>query len=73
MPYQVTTKIRIQSEPDYFYTVEDTDELTGSPGCTISSWNISTGVNLKECKGQSVTMTKEDALQIAESIFKLFK
>jgi hypothetical protein len=68
---EISTQIRIQQHEGYWYTVEDTHIDVGCPGCTIAGWNY------RKEKGDTrtnyVCMDKEEALAIADAIYKLFK
>jgi hypothetical protein len=67
MLIEISTKIRIQEHEGYWYTVEDTHIDAGCDGFTISVWSSE---NQRE---DYITMGKEEALAIADAIYKLFK
>jgi len=63
---EISTQIRIQQHKDFWYTVEDTHIDVGCPGCTISIWGDGE-------RDHHICMDKEEALAIADAIYKLFK
>jgi hypothetical protein len=65
MTIEITQKVRIQQHEDYWYTVEDTHLDVGCEGCTISIWG--------DKRDHYICMDKEEALAIADVIYKLFK
>ena len=71
MTIEITNQIRIQSYPEYWYTVEDTHLDVGCDGCTISYWEFDKEKGDKRI--QHVCMGKEEALAVASAILKLFK
>lgn len=73
MAIELTTQIRIQEDQDYWYTVEDTHLDVGCDGCTISYWELPPGVNTSVKRIQHICMGKEEALAVADAIYKLFK
>ena len=70
---EITNQVRIQSHTDYFYTVEDTHLDVGGEGCTISCWELPSGVNMSEKRVQHICMNEDEALAVADAIYKLFK
>ena len=62
----ISTQIRIQSDPDYAFTVEDTHIGVGCDGLTISAW-------FDGARQDHVCIDKELALAVADAIYKLFK
>jgi hypothetical protein len=71
MAIEITNQVRIQQHPDFWYTVEDTHLDVGCDGCTISYWEF-----MKETGDKRVNhicMNEEEALSIADAIYKLFK
>lgn len=60
------TCIKIIPDEEWYYSVEDADIATSCEGCTISYW-----VNHE--RRNHITMTPEEALAIADAIYKLFK
>ena len=67
---EITTQIRIQSERDYWFTVEDVYLDLGSDGLTISYWSLRDG---KEERVNHICIDGNLALTLADSIYKLFK
>ena len=67
---EITTQIRIQSERDYWFTVEDVYLELGSDGLTISYWSLSDG---NEKRVNYICIDGSLALTLADSIYKLFK
>jgi hypothetical protein len=71
MTITTSTQIRIQQSSGFYYTAEDTNIDVGCDGFTVSYWEFD-----KE-KGDervgSITMNKEEALALADAIYKLFK
>jgi hypothetical protein len=65
MTIEITNQVRIQQHEDYWYTVEDTHLDVGCEGCTISIWG--------DKRDHYICMDKEEALAIADVIYKLFK
>ena len=70
---EITNQVRIQSNTDYWYTVEDTNLDVGCEGCTISYSELPCGVNSDVKLVQHICMDKEEALAVADAIYKLFK
>jgi hypothetical protein len=71
MSIEISTQIRIQQHEGYWYTVEDTHLDVGCDGCTISYWEF-----MKETGDKRVNhicMNREEALSVADAIYKLFK
>jgi hypothetical protein len=71
MTIEITNQVRIQQHQDYWYTVEDTNIDVGCDGCTISYWQFDKEKGDK--RFQHICMGKEEALAIADAIYKLFK
>jgi hypothetical protein len=71
MTLEISTQIRIQEHEEYWYTVEDTHIDVGFTGCTISGWGHYEGKGDK--RDNYVCMEKDEALAIADAIYKLFK
>ena len=65
MAIEISTQIRIQQHEGYWYTVEDTHLDVGCDGCTISIWG--------DKRDHYICMDKEEALAVADAIYKLFK
>lgn len=67
MSIETTTRISICPDEEWFYTVEDQNIATSMGGCTISYWD--------SCDKRSmyITMEPEEALAVADAIYKLFK
>lgn len=71
MTIEITNQVRIQEYGDYWYTVEDTHIDVGCDGCTISYWQFDKEKGDKRI--QNICMGKEEALAVADAIYKLFK
>ena len=63
-------QIRIQPEPEYWYTIEDFYFDEGGDGLTISCWDIGNG---EESRVSHVWIEQTAALAVADAIYKLFK
>jgi hypothetical protein len=70
---EISTQTRIQQHEDYWYTVEDTHIDVGCPGCTISYWELPSGMSTIDKRIQHICMEKEEALAVADAIYKFFK
>ena len=70
-PMNISTKITIQNHSGFWYEVEDTHTDAGCFGCTISYWEEDSERGDK--RHQYICMDKEEALAIADAIYKLFK
>ena len=66
----ITNQIRIQSERDYWFTVEDVYLDLGCDGLTISYWSLRDG---KEERAIYVCIDESAVLPVADAIYKLFK
>lgn len=66
MAINTRTCINILPDEEWYYTVEDLNIVTSRSGCTISYWKD----NIRHI---NITMEKEEALAIADAIYKLFK
>jgi hypothetical protein len=73
MTLEITNQVRLQSYPDYCYTVEDTHIDVGISGCTISYWEFPAGANTNEKRVNHICMSEEEALAVADAIYKFFK
>jgi hypothetical protein len=73
MTIEITNQVRIQSSEHYWYTVEDTNIDVGCDGCTISYWHIPPGVNTTEERVIHISINEDEALAIADAIYKFFK
>jgi len=73
MTIEITNQVRIQEHTDFWYTVEDTHLDVGCDGCTISYWEFPSGVNTSEKRVNHICMGKEEALSVADAIYKFFK
>lgn len=73
MTLKITNQVRIQNSSFYWYTVEDTHLDVGCEGCTISYWELPAGVNKSDKRMNHICMNQEEALAVADSIYKLFK
>jgi hypothetical protein len=71
MPVEITTQVRIQQYEDFWYTVEDTHLDVGCDGCTISYWEFIKDTGDKRVR--HICMEQDEALAIADAIYKLFK
>ena len=71
MTIEITNQVRIQENEDYWYTVEDTHLDVGYDGCTISYWEFVKDRGDKRIR--HICMNKEEALAVADAIYKLFK
>ena len=71
MTIEITNQVRIQENEDYWYTVEDTHLDVGYDGCTISYWEFVKDRGDKRI--WHICMNKEEALAVADAIYKLFK
>jgi hypothetical protein len=71
MTIEITNQVRIQPHQEFWYTVEDTHLDVGCDGCTISYWEF-----MKETGDKRVNhicMNENEALAVADAIYKLFK
>ena len=73
MTIEITNQVRIQQHQDFWYTVEDTHLGVGCDGCTISYWEGKNVVLADDKRLQHICMNKEEALAVADAIYKLFK
>lgn len=71
MTNEITNQIRIQKHEDFWYTVEDTHLDVGCDGCTISCWYEDK--NREEKRDTYICMGGEEAVALADAIYKLFK
>ncbi len=71
MPVEIYNQVRIQQHKDFWYTVEDTNIDIGFDGCTISYWEFIKDTGDKRV--QHICMEQDEALAIADAIYKLFK
>lgn len=71
MTVEITQQVRIQQHKDFWYTVEDTNIDIGFDGCTISYWEFIKDTGDKRV--QHICMEQDEALAIADAIYKLFK
>jgi len=67
---EITTQIRIQTERDYWFTVEDIYLDLREDGLTISYWDLRDG---KEERVKHICIDGSLALPLADAIYKLFK
>ena len=70
---EITNQVRIQSYSEFWYTAEDTHLDVGGEGCTISYWELPSGVNTSEKRINHICMNRDEALAVADAIYKLFK
>lgn len=68
---EFTTQIRIQKDSDFWLTVEDTNIDVGDDGCTVSYWEFQKPIG--SIRANHITMDEDQALALADSIYKLFK
>ena len=66
MDIQTTTQISICAGKDWHYTVEDQNINVSCDGCTISYWQYGK-------RHSHITMEADEALAVADAIYKLFK
>ncbi len=66
MTIETSTQISIFPGEDWYYTVEDQNIAVSCDGCTISYWDSNTRKNY-------IAMEKDEALAVADAIYKLFK
>jgi hypothetical protein len=71
MTLEITNQVRIQEHSDYWYTAEDIHLDVGGEGFTVSYWEFDKEKGDKRI--QHICMNKEEALAIADAIYKLFK
>jgi hypothetical protein len=73
MPVEITQQVRIQQHKGFWYTVEDTNIDIGFDGCTISYWEGTNAVIADDKRVQHICMEQDEALAIADAIYKFFK
>ncbi len=66
MAIYTSTCIKILPDDEWHYTVEDQNVNTSMDGCTISYWQDGK-------RHTDITLEPEEALAIADAIYKLFK
>jgi hypothetical protein len=66
MAVETSTQISIYTGDEWYYTVEDQNIVVDTDGCTISYWE-------KGNRKIHITMEPEEALAVADAIYKLFK
>ena len=66
MTIDTSTCINILPDEEWYYSVEDNNIAVGCGGCTISYW-----VDGK--RHTYLTMEPDEALAVADAIYKLFK
>lgn len=66
----INTQIRIQNDSDFWYTVEDMNVDVGCDGFTLSYWQFEKG---DAKRFNHITMNKDEALAVADAIYKFFK
>ncbi len=71
MTLEITNQVRIQEHSDYWYTAEDIHLDVGCEGFTVSYWEFDKEIGDKRV--QHICMNKEEAIAIADAIYKLFK
>ena len=67
----ISTQIRIQQYESYWYTAEDTHLDVGCEGFTISYWEYDKEKGEKRV--QHICMNDEEAIAVADAIYKLFR
>ena len=67
----ITNQIRIQPEPEYWFTVEDSLLEDACDGLTISYWDCDD--DGKETRVKYICIEESSALAVADAIYKLFK
>ena len=67
----INTQIRIQDDSNFWYTVEDMNIDVGCDGFTLSYWEFHKEGGEKIIN--HITMGKDEALAVADAIYKLFK
>jgi hypothetical protein len=72
MKLDITQQIRIRSSSTYWHTVEDFHLEAGVDGFTLSAWSSSTGSITQDKRDKYICMNKEEALAVADAIYKLF-
>lgn len=73
MTIEITNQVRIQQYEGFWHTVEDTHIDVGCEGCTISYWEGKNAVLADDKRVEYICMNEEQALAIADAIYKLFK
>jgi hypothetical protein len=73
MSIETSTQIRIQSARGWYFTVEDVNIEIGEDGCTISYWDEMAINDAGDKRSKYISFDKEEALAIADAIYKLFK
>jgi hypothetical protein len=69
----VTQIHRIQTARNFYLTVEDVNIEIGMDGCTVSYWEYEGKVFLdKANRIKYITMSEQEALKLADSIYKIF-
>lgn len=66
MTINTHTQINILPDEEWYYSVEDQNIATSLGGCTISYWQDTK-------RHTNITMEPEEALAVADAIYKLFK
>ena len=66
MAIDTSTCINILPDDEWYYSVEDTNIAVGCEGCTISYWQ-------DKKRHIHLTMNADEALAVADAIYKLFK
>lgn len=71
MTIEITNQVRIQEHEEFWYTVEDIHLDVGCDGYTISYYVYTKDTG--DERVQHICMNSEEALAIADAIYKLFK
>jgi hypothetical protein len=66
MAIDTSTCINILPDEEWYYSVEDINIAVSTDGCTISYWQDGK-------RHTHITMEKEEAVAVADAIYKLFK
>ena len=69
----INTQIRIQDDSNFWYTVEDMNIDVGCNGFTLSYWELRKESVFNDKRSNHITMNKNEALAVADAIYKLFK
>jgi hypothetical protein len=71
MEITTSTQIRVQRSPNFYYTAENINIDVKCDGFTLSYWEFDKEDG--DTRVGSIIMNKEEALAIADAIYKLFK
>lgn len=73
MTLEISQQIRIQPRRDYWYTAEDYHLDAGCDGFTLSVWSRSYEGSRNEQRDNYICMSQDEALAVADAIYKFFK